>query len=144
MYLTHTKPNYQRTADLKKVNRLFYDDFLSPSFLFNESFYKEGTVHSQIDEEEDAWYIRLALPGLNNKSISLALEEGVLVVQYEKDDQQEEVNNGLATSFTKRFKLNEEIDIDKVKAQMNHGLLTITLPKVKVKKAARKEIPIAS
>ena len=144
MFLTHTKPYYQRAADLKKVNRLFYDDFLSPSFLFNESFYKEGTVHSQIDEEEDAWYIRLALPGLNNKSISLVSEEGVLVVQYEKDDQQEEVNNGLATSFTKRFKLNEEIDIDKVKAQMNHGLLTITLPKVKVKKAARKEIPIAS
>ena len=144
MFLTHTKPYYQRAADLKKVNRLFYDDFFSPSFLFNERFHKEGSVHSQIDEEEDAWYIRLALPGLNNKSISLALEEGVLVVQYEKDDQQEEVNNGLATSFTKRFKLNEEIDIDKVKAQMNHGLLTITLPKVKVKKATRKEIPIAS
>ena len=143
MFLTHTKPYYQRKADLKKVNRLFYDDFLSPSFLFNESFHKEGSVHSQIDEEKDAWYIRLALPGLNNKSISLALEEGVLVVQYEKDDQQEKAENGFTTSFTKRFKLNKEIDLNEVKAQMNDGLLTITLPKVKVKKAARKEIPIA-
>ena len=78
---------------MRKINRLFYDDFLSPSFLLNESFHKEeGSVHSQIDEEEDAWYIRLALPGLNNKSISLALEDGVLVVQYEKDDQQEKAN----------------------------------------------------
>ena len=143
MFLTHTKPYYQKKVDLKKVNRLFYDDFLSPSFLFNESFHKEGSVHSQIDEEEDAWLIRLALPGLNNKSISLALEEGVLVVQHEKDDQQEEANNGFATSFTKRFKLNKDIDLDKVKAQMNHGLLTITLPKKKVNKSKRKEIPIA-
>ena len=143
MFLTHTKPYYQKKVDLKKVNRLFYDDFLSPSFLFNESFHKEGSVHSQIDEEEDAWLIRLALPGLNNKSISLALEEGVLVVQHEKDDQKEEANNGFATSFTKRFKLNKDIDLDKVKAQMNHGLLTITLPKKKVNKSKRKEIPIA-
>ena len=144
MFLTYTKPYYQRTADLKKVNRLFYDDFLSPSFLFNESFHNKGSVHSQIDEEEDAWYIRLALPGLNDKSISLALEEGVLVVQYEKDDQQEKVENGFTTSFTKRFKLNKEIDLDEVKAKMNHGLLTITLPKKKVNKVERKEIKIAS
>ena len=143
MFLTHTKPYYQRTADLRKINRLFYDDFLSPNFLLNESFHKEGSVHSQIDEEDDAWYIRLALPGLNNKSISLALEKDVLIVQYEKDDQQEKVNCGFATSFTKRFKLNKEIDVDEVKAQMNHGLLTVTLPKIKVKKSERKEIPIA-
>ena len=143
MFLTHTKPYYQRKADLKKVNQLFYDDFFSPSFLFNESFHKEGSVHSQIDEEENAWYIRLALPGLNNKSITLALEEGVLVVQYEKDDQQEEAESGFASSFTKRFKLNKDIDLNEVKAKMNHGLLAITLPKKKVKNVERKEIPIA-
>ena len=27
------------------------------------------------------------------------------------------------------LQLNKDIDLDKVKAQMNHGLLTITLPK---------------
>ena len=59
-----------------------------------------------------------------------------------KDDQQEKAENGFTTSFTKRFKLNKEIDLNEVKAQMNDGSLTITLPKVKVKKAARKEIPI--
>ena len=128
---------------MRKFNRLFFDDFFSPNVLLRNSIHKEEAVHSQIDEEEDAWYIRLALPGLNNKSISLALEEGVLVIQHEKDDQQEEANNGFATSFTKRFKLNKDIDLDKVKAQMNHGLLTITLPKKKVNKSERKEIPIA-
>ena len=143
MFLTHTKPNYTRTGDLRKFNRLFFDDFFSPNILLRNSIHKEEAVHSQINEEDDAWYIRLALPGLNNKSISLALEEGVLVVQHEKDDQQEEANNGFATSFTKRFKLNKDIDLDKVKAQMNHGLLTITLPKKKVNKSERKEIPIA-
>ena len=142
MFLTHTKPYYPRPADLRRINRLFYDDFFSANVLFNDSLHKEGSVHSQIDEEGDSWYIRLALPGLNNKSISLALEGRVLVVQYEKDNQQEKVNSGLATSFTKRFKLNKEIDLDKVKARMNHGLLTITLPKLKMKKAERKEIPI--
>ena len=106
--------------------------------MFNDSIHKEEAVHSQIDEEEDAWYIRLALPGLNNKSISLALEEGVLVVQHEKDDQQEKANEcGFASSFTKRFKLNKDIDLDEVKAKMNHGLLTITLPKKKVNKSER-------
>lgn len=143
MFLTHAKPNYTRTGDLRKFNRLFFDDFFSPNVLLRNSIHKEEAVHSQIDEEDDAWYIRLALPGLNNKSISLALEEGVLVVQHEKDDQQEEANNGFATSFTKRFKLNKDIDLDKVNAQMNHGLLTITLPKKKVNKSERKEIPIA-
>lgn len=143
MFLTHAKPNYTRTGDLRKFNRLFFDDFFSPNVLLRNRIHKEEAVHSQIDEEDDAWYIRLALPGLNNKSISLALEEGVLVVQHEKDDQQEEANNGFATSFTKRFKLNKDIDLDKVKAQMNHGLLTITLPKKKVNKSERKEIPIA-
>lgn len=128
---------------MRKFNRLFFDDFFSPNVLLRNRIHKEEAVHSQIDEEDDAWYIRLALPGLNNKSISLALEEGVLVVQHEKDDQQEEANNGFATSFTKRFKLNKDIDLDKVKAQMNHGLLTITLPKKKVNKSERKEIPIA-
>ncbi|MGC6419990.1 MAG: Hsp20/alpha crystallin family protein [Chitinophagales bacterium] len=128
---------------MRKFNRLFFDDFFSPNVLLRNRIHKEEAVHSQIDEEEDAWYIRLALPGLNNKSISLALEEGVLVVQHEKGDQQEEANNGFATSFTKRFKLNKDIDLDKVNAQMNHGLLTITLPKKKVNKSERKEIPIA-
>lgn len=143
MFLTHTKP-YQPNAEFRQFKRLFFDDFFSPNILLQNGIRTEESVHSQIDEEENAWYIRIALPGLNNKSISLALEEGVLVVQYEKDDQEEKEGNRFATSFTKRFKLNKDIDLGEVKAQMNHGLLTITLPKVKVKKVDRKKIPIAS
>lgn len=104
---------------------------------------------SETDEE-----IRIAaeLPGLEEKDIEVALDEGVLTIQGERKDEREvesdEKGYRHVETFRGRFqrsiRLSAEVDEDAVKAVYKAGVLTVTLPKRPEPEPEVRTIPITT
>ncbi|CDP16970.1 unnamed protein product [Coffea canephora] len=76
-------------------------------------------------------------------------EAHVLQISGERSREQEEKNDKWhrversSGRFLRRFRLPENAKVDKVKASMENGVLTVTVPKEEVKKADVKAIEIS-
>ena len=85
-------------------------------------------------ENEQGYWVQVALPGLERKDISIVFEEGVLTVKGEQKEEAatnrtyftRELGRG---SFARAFRLPGTVDPGKVSASYKEGLLTIQIPK---------------
>lgn len=91
----------------------------------------------QVDLWSDAegLVLEAELPGLNEDSVELKLEPGLLTLSGDwpsapADEQhryhRRERHQG---RFERRFRLSPEIDLERVEANMQHGVLQVRLPK---------------
>ncbi len=88
-------------------------------------------------ETEDAYVLELEVPGFEADDIDLQFENGMLVVTGARSVEDERQNGGKTyhvrersfERFSRSFTLPESVDPDEVKANLEHGVLTVTLPK---------------
>ncbi|CAN6568897.1 unnamed protein product [Malus baccata var. baccata] len=90
------------------------------------------------------------LPGIKKEEVKVEVEDGrVLQISGERSREQEEKNDKWhrversSGKFMRRFRLPENAKIDQVKAAMENGVLTVTVPKEKEKKPEVKAIDIS-
>ncbi len=92
------------------------------------------TPNVDILEQTDTLLITADMPGVDEKSIDITIEEGVLTLRGSVE-LPEHKNESLlyheyhVGSFERSFRLNQEIDVDKVEASVKNGVLTVVLPK---------------
>jgi HSP20 family protein len=85
-------------------------------------------------EDDDGFYMHMALPGWEQKNIALEVNNQVLTMRGERKDEVpmvpkchvHEITDG---RFSRIFKLPTFVDHDKASATHKNGLLTITFPK---------------
>ena len=143
MFKTHLKPLSARSIYLNDLRDVYFDDLLSSHFLSNVSHKRTPSISSQIDEKDDAWYIHLALPGLDKSAIELSIEDNLLTVSHNKDASKDNIALSTVNSFSRRYKLHKQINVEDISAQMRQGILTITLPKTKEAKKVVKTVSIS-
>lgn len=103
--------------------------------------------HADIIDSEDRVTLRLNLPGVNEDRTDLTLEKNVLTIRGRIDAPRYE-GFELAYSeygvgdFERSFKLSEDIDRDGIQANVKHGVLTVTLPKLKT--AVKQRIAVSA
>jgi len=92
--------------------------------------------------DEETFLIEIALAGLKEEDISIVVEKQILTVSYTKpEDTSEYLYKGISNkSFSRDFKLNEFVEV--TGAELNDGLLVITLKKVIPEELKPKSIPI--
>ncbi|XP_042486097.1 17.8 kDa class I heat shock protein-like [Macadamia integrifolia] len=109
-------------------------------------------VNARIDWKEtpQAHIFKADLPGLKKEEVRVEVEEGrVLQISGERSKEQEEKSDQWhrversSGKFLRRFRLPENAKIDEVKAAMENGVLTVTVPKEEVKKPEVKAIEIS-
>ena len=91
---------------------------------------------ADIFETEDALAVVLEMPGVEKKDLDIALENDVLKVDgridfskyKEMDPVYTEYNVG---HYARSFALSSHFDRDKISANIEDGVLTLTLPKAK-------------
>jgi HSP20 family protein len=86
-------------------------------------------------EDKDNLYVKMEMPGMKREDIDVSLHEGSLSVSGERKSEQKHQDAEVyrAERFFGRFQrtvtLPTPVAADKVKAQYQDGILTITLPK---------------
>lgn len=100
----------------------------------------QGTKHSymaprvNIVEQADAYTIEAELPGVPKDQVELEIKDGELTLKGTRNGNGHEggfrIKERPGADFYRSFALGETIDTGKVTANMNDGVLTVTLQKV--------------
>lgn len=86
-------------------------------------------------ESEKDYCVRVELPGIDPKDVEISVEGNVLTLKGEKKQVHEEKGQGSTRSecvygsFQRSLTLPEGVDADQVKAEGDHGVLEIRIPK---------------
>ena len=88
-----------------------------------------------VAESDKAYEITAELPGMDEKNIEVQVVNGGLTIKGEKKDEKEEkkkdyyVTERRYGSFERYFRMPDGVDTDKIEANFQKGVLTVTLPK---------------
>ncbi len=93
----------------------------------------------------EEFVVAFDLPGVDPASIDLAVERNVLTVRAERkpgtpDDVEWQVAERPYGVFTRQLFLGEALDVEKIQANYEHGVLTVTIPVAEQAKARKVEI----
>ncbi|KAL7171657.1 hypothetical protein ACSBR2_036336 [Camellia fascicularis] len=129
---------------METMERMMEDPFVytsgwpSPT-LTETSGYSRGRTPWEIKEGEGEYKLRFDMPGMTKDDVKVYVEEKMLVVKAEKmpkdrNGQESEVENEewSAKSYGKyssRVALPENVEFEKIKAEVKDGVLYITIPK---------------
>jgi HSP20 family protein len=91
---------------------------------------------ADIYETDDALTVILEVPGVEKKNVNINLENDVLKIDAQIDFSKYESHEPIYTEynvghFQRAFALSSKIDQDNITAELNDGVLTLTLKKSK-------------
>lgn len=106
----------------------------------------------EIVEKDDSLLVTAELPGVKKDDVDITLEDGVLTIRGEKKEEKKEEKDEKEGkyhmwerkygSFQRSFTLPHEVEVDKIDAKFDNGILTVTLPKTAKAKVQGRKIPI--
>ncbi|KAK6779823.1 hypothetical protein RDI58_022007 [Solanum bulbocastanum] len=109
-------------------------------------------ANAKIDWKEtpEAHVFKVDVPGIKKEEVKVEVEEGrILQISGERSREQEEKNDQWhrmersSGKFLRRFRLPENAKTGEIKAAMENGVLTVTVPKQEEKKPEVKAIDIS-
>ena len=114
--------------------------------VFNDLFENDFTPRNvstapsiNVKETQTAYTVELAAPGLKKEDFMVNINaEGNLVVKMEQHDEKKDEDKNSHylrrefsfSKFEQTLILPDDVDKEGIKAKMEHGVLTVTLPKV--------------
>jgi len=101
-------------------------------------------------ETPEAHVFKADIPGVKKEEVKVEVEDGnVLVISGERSKEKEDKSDKWhrversSGRFLRRFRLPENAKTEEVKAGLENGVLTVTVPKAEVKKPEVKSIQIS-
>ena len=118
---------------------------------FNEFFGRRfSDPAANIIENTDSFQLDLAAPGMQKDDFKISLENNILTISSEVEDEKREEGKNYTRkefyygSFSRSFTLPKIIDLEKIKADYENGVLKVVLPKKEeAKLEIKKEIKIS-
>lgn len=139
---------------LEKINTIpslksIIEDFWNiDGFLTNSIFANNMYPTVNIIDKDGTYELKISAPGFKKEDFKLASENGLLTISAEtSSENKEEQENYLRkefsiSSFSRSFRLPENITEDQIKANYQDGLLSIHIAKNNLEKKQIKEIKI--
>ncbi len=127
-------------------NRAIARELARPSYA---SVTPAPAVAVNVKEDETAFHLEVAAPGLNKTEFKINVAGNTLTVSYHHEAVDAE-NVGTFTrhefatnNFERSFRLPKNVNTDQIQATYTDGILKLDLPKVELKTVEPKEIAIA-
>lgn len=99
------------------------------------------TPRVDICETEDELVLECDMPGVKPSDLELHFERGELTIHGKVDPRQASEGHLLCEygvgDFYRAFTISEKVDVDKISAELKHGVLTLHLPKKESMKPKR-------
>ena len=147
--LTRWDPFREFTTLQDRMNRLFRDSFSAEDrdeALTTSRFAPAVDVY----EDEHNVSLKIEVPGIDEKDIDVRIENNTLTVHGERKFEKEEKEENFRRversygSFTRSFTLPNTVDVEKVAASYDKGVLKITLPKKAEAKPKQIKVQVGS
>ena len=108
------------------------------------------TVPVNLKETDKAFEMQLIAPGLKKEDFKLNVTNDLLTVSFEQKEEQDQGNKEEGwlrkeyrmQSFNRSFNLDDSVDINKINAEYNNGILHLTLPKKESAQRISKSIEV--
>ena len=106
----------------------------------------EFSPRMDMKETEDAYTVKLTMPGIDKNDLDISVSDGVLTVKGETREEAEDekatylVREHKHYSYFRSVRLPSEVVADKAEAEYKNGVLKLTLPKAEEVKP--KSIPV--
>lgn len=129
--ITRWEPARQMMTLREAMDRLFDDAFTRPFGLDGVS----GMPAIDLYQDNDQVVVKAALPGLKPEDVQITLADNVLTLRgefkkvEEKKDTTYHIREQQSGHFERSIMLPTEVQSDKVKADFENGVLTVSLPK---------------
>lgn len=123
-----------------------------------DDFFERGMVGKfdkafpavNISEDEKNYSVEVVAPGFSKEDFKLKVEEDILTISAETKSEKKEDGKGKEytrreysySSFTRSFRLPDNVKDDSISASYKDGVLKLELPKSKTQVKATKEIAI--
>jgi HSP20 family protein len=101
-----------------------------------------------VAEEDNEYVVKIELPGVNKDDVKITLESNILTIRGEKKAEKESKDKNYHRmersygSFQRSFTLPTSVKNDKIDAEYNNGILSITLPKAEEAKPKQIEVKV--
>jgi len=127
------------------LNRFFNDDFWGFS-----GINQQVTVPVNLRETDKTYEMSLVAPGLRKEDFRLNVTDNLLTISYEQKEEENDQNKEQRwlrkeyrmQSFSRSFTLDDTVDVNKVSASYDNGILHLTLPKKESAQRLTKTIEI--
>lgn len=127
------------------LNRFFNDDFWG----FN-GINQQVNVPVNLRETDKTYEMSLVAPGLRKEDFRLIVTDNLLTISYEQKEEQNDQNKEQGwlrkeyrmQSFSRSFTLDDTVEVNKVSASYDNGILHLTLPKKESAQRLTKTIEI--
>jgi HSP20 family protein len=118
----------------------FFDDFFTKDLYDNNwmSFSDTGTSIPKVNiqESDNEFRVEMAAPGMKKDDFQVELNNDMLTISSIITDEKKEGEEGRFTrrefsyqSFQRSFHLPETVEMDKIEAKYNDGILRLVIPK---------------
>lgn len=129
--------------------RSMMEDFWNNDRFFTIPFFNQELLPAiNIRDTKDNYELEVAAPGFKKDDFNISTENGLLTISVETNEKKSEEKKNYTrkefsnASFTRTFHLPDNVDEDHIKANYNHGLLTIDIRKTKQDTVVKKKINI--
>ena len=134
---------YREMVSLSDVmDRMLSRAVVRPFDAFDVAPYWDGTRAMPIDviEDKDGYTVKASVPGIQPEELDINIENNVVTIRAERKAEDNKDENTVHRQeryygkLERCFTLPVEVDADKAKAELEHGVLKLSLPKAETVK----------
>lgn len=146
--ITRWNPIREMAAMQNVMDRMFDETVrsLRPFSSFENGEFANALA-LDVHEDETTFTVTTSLPGVKSENININLHDDFLTIEAEMPETRHESKNGRTLvqeraygKYSRRIRLPQSVNADKVEANYEDGVLTLTLPKAE--HALPRSIPV--